>query len=359
MILIIGDYYSGTGPALVTRYYIETLTGKKLSSGGDTGDSAAGAGRESSVSFGSGTPKAGYIASRGKAARFFELIFKIPRASVLFISGHSRQNILAMRIGRLFGKRSAYLMHGAVEYENSINQAENKQMAADERKMMEMADMILAVSGQFESWLREHYPQYADKTDHVTNGIDWDILTENATGDERDPEGIISVGGGMPRKCIINVCKAIEKLNANGHSLTLTVAGDKGADSDKIAAYPFVRDIGLVSHEELMREYHRNRIFIQNSVFETFGLAPLEALLSYADVLISKECGALSVIKKTEDMDIIDDPGNIEEIASKIETLLKEENHTRLLVELDKESTSWRKRAAELVEKLRICQQLT
>ena len=61
-----------------------------------------------------------------------------------------------MRIGKLFGRKSAYLMHGAVEYENSINHAENEQMAHDERRMMEMADLILAVSRQFENWLKEH-----------------------------------------------------------------------------------------------------------------------------------------------------------------------------------------------------------
>lgn len=342
MILIVGDYYSGTGPALVTKYYIETLTGEKVPEPGERRKKRR---RHRK-------PEADYLVSESKAARFFELLFKIPHASVLFLSGHSRQNILAMRIGRLFGRKSAYLMHGAVEYENSINHVEDAGMAGDERLMMELADSILAVSGQFEGWLKVHYPQYASKISHVTNGIDWDMIRENATADERDPEGIISVGGGMPRKCIINICKAVERLNAKGHSITLTVAGDRGADSEAIGAYPFVRDIGLVSHDELMREYHRNRIFVQNSVFETFGLAPIEALLSYADVLISRECGALSVIKKTEDMDIINDPNDIDEIASKLETLLKEENHTRLLVELDKENTSWKKRAAELKAKL-------
>lgn len=342
MILIVGDYYSGTGPALVTRYYIETLTGERLQEhGGGVTFRRKNAGR-------AGKQRADYIVSSGKAARFFELIFKIPRASVLFLSGHSRQNILAMKIGRLFGKKAAYLMHGAVEYENGINHVEDLNMAKDERRMMEMADLILAVSRQFEGWLKENYPQYASKISHVTNGIDWDMIRENASSEERDPEGIISVGGGMPRKRIINVCLAVEKLNAKGHDITLTVAGDKGADSEKISSYPFVRDLGLISHDELMKEYHRNRIFVQNSVFETFGLAPIEALLSYAEVLISKKCGALSVIKKTENMDIINDPEDIDEIASKIEKLLVEENHTRLLVELDKENTSWKKRASEL-----------
>ncbi len=324
MILVIGDYYSGTGPAIVTKHYIKELP--------------------------RGTE---YIKSRNKAARFFEMLFKIPKSSVLFLSGHSRQNIWAIRIGRVFGKKAAYLMHGAVEYENDINKVPDQRMALDERDMMKRADLILAVSRQFEAWLKIRYPQYAGKISHVTNGIDWSMVMENATEDEREAEGVISVGGGMPRKCIINICKAVELLNKRGHDITLTVAGDKGADSEAIASYPFVKDLGIISHEELMREYHKNKVFVQNSVFETFGLAPIEALLSYAEVLISKECGALSVIKKTEDMDIIKDPQDIEEIAGKLENLLVNENHTRLLVELDKENTSWKKRAKELSEKLK------
>ena len=323
MILVIGDYYSGTGPALVTRYYIRSLP--------------------------KGTD---YIHAKRKVARLFEMCIKIPRASVLFISGHSRQNIWAIRIGKLFGKKAAYLMHGAVEYENEINHVPDERMAHDERIMMREADLILAVSRQFEEWLKERHPGYANKILHVTNGIDWDILKEHSTDDVRNARGIISVGGGMPRKRILSVCRAVEKLNAKGLGITLTVAGATGRDSDEIDRYPFVRDLGIISHRDLMREYHKNKIFIQNSVFETFGLAPIEALLSDADVLISERCGALSVIKNTETGDIIYDPDDTDEIASKIEGLLKGDNHTRLIVNLDKENTSWKKRASELSKKL-------
>ena len=69
-------------------------------------------------------------------------------------------------------------------------------------------------------------------------------------------------------------------------------------------------------------------------------------------MLISERCGALSVIKNTETGDIIYDPDDTDEIASKIEGLLKGDNHTRLIVNLDKENTSWKKRASELSKKL-------
>lgn len=319
-ILIIGDYYSKTGPALVTKYYIDNLK-----------------------------DEASYIRSTGKLSRFFEILFKVPKSSVLFISGHSKQNIYAMRLGRLFGIKSAYLMHGAVEYENKINHAEDPVMASDEHKMMELCDLILAVSRQFEEWIKKNYPEYENKTSHLTNGIDWDLIVERSTADERDPNGIISVGGGMPRKRILNICKAISILNEGGRSITLTVAGDKGEDSEAIRSYPFVKDLGIISHEELMKEFHKHKLFIQNSVFETFGLAPVEALLSDADVLISGKCGSLSVIKNTESEDIIQDPDDIPELVQKIGYMLENDNHTRLIVNLDKENTSWKKRSKELL----------
>ena len=55
-------------------------------------------------------------------------------------------------------------------------------------------------------------------------------------------------------------------------------------------------------------------------------------------------------LKKAIEDDIIEDPDNTEEIAEKIRNILKNENHTRLLVETDKESTSWKKRAEELMQ---------
>ena len=49
-------------------------------------------------------------------------------------------------------------MHGAVEYENGINKVFDQEMAGDEREMMKMADLILAVSSQFEMWLKKELP---------------------------------------------------------------------------------------------------------------------------------------------------------------------------------------------------------
>lgn len=320
VLFIAGDNFSGTGPAIVTDALIKNAPKNTL-----------------------------YLKNISKTGRAFELPVKIAKSDAVLFSGFSKQNIYGMDLCRLLGKKSAYLMHGCVEYENEMNRVPDAGMARLERRMLEKTDRILAVSRQFEEWLKENYPQYAYKTGHLTNGIDWKLMQENVSATEREAHAIITVGGGMPRKGIVNICRAIEKLQTCGYpDITLTVCGDEGADTEEINAFPFVKNEGLVSHERLMELYKKNRLFIQNSLFETFGLAPLEALLSQTEILISKKCGALSVIKRYEDSDIINDTGDIDEIAEKIENLFRQENHVRLLCELDKESTSWQARTREL-----------
>ena len=94
--------------------------------------------------------------------------------------------------------------------------------------------------------------------------------------------------------------------------------------------------------------YRSSRIFIQNSIFETFGLAPVEALLSGCDIIVSRECGVLELFKDTGDGDVINDPEDTKEIARKIKSLLENGNNDRLLNSLDREKTGWEKRAKEL-----------
>lgn len=318
-IFLVGDYKSGTGPANVTRDLLRSLPGDTLC-----------------------------LKHWNKILRTFEILFKIPKSDAVVFSGYSRQNIWGLRVAKRYKKPTCYLMHGCVEYENEINGVPNPAMNRIERETLRRADWILGVSRQFRDWLKQFYPEYAAKIGHLTNGVDWKVMREQATGDKRDKNRIFTVGGGMPRKRILSVCKAIEILNQKGYALKLTVAGDKGNDSEAINAYSFVENVGLIPQKDIWKYYHTSRLFIQNSCFETFGLAPLEALLSGCDILLSKEIGAISIFREMISSDIVDNYDDPEEIAQKIEYLLEHENHSRLLVELDKESTSWEARAQEL-----------
>lgn len=325
-IFLAGDYYSGTGPANVTGYYIENLPKGTL-----------------------------YQKMRSKAARVPEILINTIRADVVVYSGYSRQNIIGMKLAAKMGKPIAYIMHGCVEYENKINREPDEEMSKTEREFIALSDVVFAVSGQFKEWLAENYPEYADKFDSIANGIDDNVIDIlHKQGDcEKDEHMIFSVGGGMPRKKIVNICRAVEILRSTyDNNLRLTVVGAKGADTDAINAYSFVDNRGIVPFEQVVSLMRKSAVFVQNSCFETFGLAPVEAIAAGSAVLCSKEIGALEIIHGVTDSDIIYDYNNPDEIAEKVKELLIKSNNQRLKDGIDWEKESWKKRAEELVKKL-------
>ena len=323
-IFLAGDAVSGTGPANVTKYYIDNLPQGTL-----------------------------YQKRRSKIMRVPEIFINTLRSDVVVYSGYSRQNILGLKLAKKLGKPSAYIMHGCVEYENGINLEPDEKMNAVERKTLELADLVIAVSPGFASWLKEYYPMHANKIDYVSNGIDTDLMHGGGERSDYDPHMIFSIGGGMPRKKIKHICEAIKKLREEyDPEMYLCVIGDKGADSEEIDSYDFVDNKGIVTFEEGVRLFRTAALFVQNSCFETFGLAPVEALVCGCPILCSRCVGALSLIKDLRDTDVIENYEDADEIAEKIRHLLGESNAKRLVADLEWESNSWKVRSSALTSKL-------
>ena len=316
-IFVVGDHKTGTGPANVTKEYIRCLPKGTL-----------------------------YQKRTSKIGRLPELYLNILRSDIIFFSGYSAQNVIGMRLAKKLKKPTAYLVHGAIDHENSINHDENAHMSEIEAKTFELADRLIAVSRRFGDWLKDNYPQYAHKIDYVTNGIDERTVLP---AESRDMTKILSIGGGMPRKMILHICGGIEKINA---PVELYVIGKEGADTEAINKYPFVKNLGLVPAEKKEELFRECGIFIQNSCFETFGLAPVEALSGGMSILCSSVCGVLDLFKSADEHDIIADYSDENEIAEKITYIMNNPNREKLLKDIDFESMSWEARTGELVRML-------
>lgn len=81
-------------------------------------------------------------------------------------------------------------------------------------------------------------------------------------------------------------------------------------------------------------------MFIQNSQFESFGLALIDALSLGCDVLFSTNTGAKDIITARQESDIINDITDVDEIKDKILKTLECPNNKRLYDSIDKEKTS-------------------
>lgn len=325
-IFLVGDHYSGTGPSNVTKYYIENLPKGTL-----------------------------YQKRKSKILRVPELFWNIVKSDVAVYSGYSKQNILGMKICRKLHKPTAYIMHGCVEYENEINLVPDKEMAECERQMLELTDRIYAVSKSFSLWLKEHYKEHEKKIDYVTNGVDKSILEKVCAdkGVQRDEHVIFSVGGGMPRKKIKHVCKAVELLRESyDEKLRLVVVGDEGADTEEINSYSFVENMGLVTFDKTMELYRKSGAFIQNSCFETFGLAMVEAVAAGCPTVVSNKIGAIEIFSNVNNDRVVERFDDPEEIAGKLRKALESASDADWLDNIDWRAFSWEAATEKLILKL-------
>ncbi|MFD6211588.1 glycosyltransferase family 4 protein, partial [Peribacillus sp. NPDC060253] len=255
-----------------------------------------------------------YSRETKKHKRLIELFLKITKTDGVLFSGLSKVNVIGFRLAKLLSKKSAYLMHGSELIEGKINQNYNQKLIDLENKVLKLAPKIICVSENFMHTFNENYPQYKHKVTYVNNGVDWDLIgLSDHLKVKRKKNMLLSVGGGVPRKNILKLCEAIDILNTKKKlNLELMVIGSHGPDTKQIKSYPFVTYIEKVPKKEMPRFYKMSQLYIQNSRFETFGLAVIEALMCGSSILISKNVGAKGIIPQLDNNNIINDVDDTE-----------------------------------------------
>ncbi len=244
------------------------------------------------------------------------------------------------KLAKKLGKKIIYIMHGCALIESGRH-------VDTEDFILENSDLILCVSETFKRQMQNYFPQYADKMQTLTNGVNWEELeTMKRTmphNIKRDQNRVILFGGGRTTKMNISVCRAIQEINQeNGYNLYVDVYGyyKDNDDSQKIAEVPCVTFHSVIPHDLINLELAKSRLFIQNSSFEPFSLALMDSLIAGCDVLFSRYVGAQDLISGKTEYDIINDPEDIAEIKRKILHLLENPNNARLLDSVDRDDSS-------------------
>lgn len=310
--LFIGDFNNSTGPSIVNQ---------NLNKNSDE-----------------------FICFEGK--NVISLFFKIKKTKSVLISSLSKINIVALVYAKILRKKTFYLMHGYASVENEIAGNHNFVEELIEKFTLKFSDKIICVSENFAKYLKKHLKRYKDKIAFANNGVD--ITYTLAKEHETETVNVISVGGGMRRKKNLAVCKAIEKMNTST-KINFIVIGKLLEDGDIIRQYDFVKYYEKISHKQVLEFMRKSNIYIQNSIFETFGLAVMEALFSGCSLLLSKNIGALSVLDIKDDNYIIYDVDNENEIAEKIEYVIKKPNNETLLSSIKVENLSWKRMANDVI----------
>jgi glycosyltransferase involved in cell wall biosynthesis len=177
-------------------------------------------------------------------------------------------------------------------------------------------------------------------------------------------EYLLFVGTIQPRKNLVRLVEAFsqvlagESLNTNHYSLIL--AGAPGWLNDEIYQAPAkfgvegtVRFIGQVSQDSLPALISGSKCFIFPSLFEGFGLAPLEAMACGVPVIMSN---VTSLPEVGGEAALYADPNSSSDIASKMELVLSMTDSDRAAVVKkvlnQAQNFSWEKAALETINVL-------
>lgn len=294
-----------------------------------------------------------FLKYKQKIVRAAEAAVSVLKAEAVIISGLSIINGLALNEAAILKKPVIYIMHGCYAYECEINRFNKDNKALQlEKKMLEKASIIVTVSEKYMNLVAAHFPEYKNKLTYINNGIEWsDFVNVCNHTDSCDPYMILSMGGGRPQKNNIVVCDAVQILNEKYHKpFQYIVLGRDYQDTPKIKQKKYTNYVGQVSRKEVLEWLEKTSIYIQNSSYESFGLAPIEALCMGCNLLISQNVGAISILNTITESDMILDCMNAEEIAQKIMQVYNNNNQNRLLSGIDRDTSSCEFASRKLME---------
>jgi len=174
-----------------------------------------------------------------------------------------------------------------------------------------------------------------------------------------DRKYILSVGTIEPRKNFITLIKAFNLIKENeaAADLKLVIAGRTGWKSEDTYAErgksPYLKDIlftGRVPDSDLIQIYNQAEIFVYPSIFEGFGLPPLEAMSCGLPVIVSDTSSLKEVIG---DSGILVKVGDEHELARNILDVLKNKELKERLIKkslLNAKKFSWANTAKKTFE---------
>jgi glycosyltransferase involved in cell wall biosynthesis len=199
-----------------------------------------------------------------------------------------------------------------------------------ERKGMERADKVIAVSYFTRSIIINRYGISGDKVEVVYNGVQRNgsdngdrALTES--GIKKDEKIVLFLGRITMQKGPEYFLQAAKKVLEVMDNVKFVMAGsgDLMHRTIEMAAGLGIGQkvlfTGFLCGEEVREIYEMADLYVMPSVSEPFGIAPLEALNNDVPVIISKQSGVSEVLAHALKVDFWD----VNEIANKIIAVLK------------------------------------
>ncbi|MDA1663056.1 glycosyltransferase family 1 protein [Bacillus cereus group sp. TH153LC] len=183
---------------------------------------------------------------------------------------------------------------------------------------------IVTVSNFSKEELLRYYPKMDNKLGVIYNGVDHvvDINPDEKILSKNDLEAddyILAVSSMNPNKNFRVIGEALAKSKRFSGKVVIAGGNQTGIFADGASSVGHnIKWVGYVTDEELVALYKNARIFIFPSLYEGFGLPPLEAMRMGCVVIASN---AASIPEICKEHAIYFDPNSPEDLLNKIESV--------------------------------------
>lgn len=214
-------------------------------------------------------------------------------------------------------------------------------------KIIDSCDGILTVSEFSKRDILKFFPRFPENRIFVTP------LASNSNFKPLDKEKcaydvlkrfnfsnpyILYIGGFSSRKNVAGLIKAFNKINnklSQKHSLLIvgSLKDDSKKMQDLVNELNLTEQVvftGFIEDEYLPILYNGAKLFVYPSIYEGFGLPPLEAMSCNTPVITSN---ITSIPEVVADSGILIDPYNINELSTALEKVLNEDKYREILSE--------------------------
>lgn len=225
------------------------------------------------------------------------------------------------------------------------------------------ADMILTISQNSKNEIVEYMNVHPDKIEIAYSAVDRDIYYNKPdkaylrSKYNIDSDYIFYLGTLEPRKNVAALIKAFKIISGKYKDIKLVIAGGEGWKSDNV--FELIEDLkllhkvlflGYVSKEDKPILYSSASMFVFPSLYEGFGIPPLEAMACGTPVVVADNSSLPEVV---QDAGILVDSSDIESLAFQMERLLNDSQLRSRYIEkglLQSQKFSWADSAQKVMK---------
>jgi glycogen(starch) synthase len=178
-----------------------------------------------------------------------------------------------------------------------------------EKRGLEHADKIIAVSGRVKKLLTTYYDIPAGKIEVVYNAIDAKAIAVASPDKSKvNSKKVLFVGRLTAQKGPERFIDIAIELHKQYPDITFTIAGDgylRLALEEKVKINNLqhaVKFLGFMNHKKVLKLMGEHDLALLPSTSEPFGLTPMEVILCGTPVVASRESGVIELVKSMKNV---------------------------------------------------------